>query len=271
MPMASLFSQTTVTKLTNPSRERSAEVHRFKEHRAFAVRQDYNVWCWLACAEMIHRHQNRLGTEFTQAGLAARISGIEESPNGASAQAGALMAILGALSPKSQVSVEGIAKMVANVIMGETPVLKSPLTVDPIGTGIWLAKLADPATDLIIDEISKNRPVVALLKPLKNGEMGHAVVLYQVTWVEGGPGWENLIMDSKRRQIKSVLVADPWREEWVTSNSSDGAEPPRDVRKRIESLTGEELKVLADRFLSEQYAKELFEGLNQALNLKTKK
>jgi len=222
-------------KAPSPRAAGAAEIKEFI-HRAYAE-QENEVWCWLACAEMVHHYRGRTSEEYTQQGLARKIQGIE-NPNDSQVRAGGFLEILWALAPNSKIRTEKVTKFVGELLAGKPPSGIPPQRWPNLAAATTaFLQFADTGESLVIDEISRKRPVVALLKAGPGERSGHAVVLYGVTWDDKG-------------QIAHVLVADPARNE----------------QKRIKELTGAQLKARAQRFLSEDRAKALLKAIDEVLN-----
>lgn len=170
--------------------EFQAQCSGFGAIEASEAKQRTDVWCWAACAEMIHRYKGR---DISQEEIAARIHGgispgMTDEEKKAAARAGSYDEIIRALVSSSDLPPQAVreASTALDALLTERDV-----GVDEEG---YLGSHIQRRTinsDIMVDDLLEGEPVVVGLRfpprpdgepAAVNGVKGHAYVAYGATF-----------------------------------------------------------------------------------------
>lgn len=242
-----------VGALVSPTeRTTTASLPRFERVQ---TKQDSPVWCWAACAEMIHAYRGRRGPRYEQSAIAERVTGVGD-PRSPEARAASELGIMQALAPNEEVSFERVGELISKAVTGEIRLddrdVQEVISSSPV---IIADALSDGKMDrIVIDALSKREPAALLLKPTTPEGIGHVVVITGVTWRER-ERYMPIGTNPVTIEIESIDVVDPQREEFIAPNSGD---------RVLTTLTGEEFRQRAARVLTPEISQRFLRQLDQA-------
>jgi hypothetical protein len=198
------------------TKPQTAECPRFASVKA---RQQKNVWCWAACAEMVYRYR---GKKLSQEKIAERIHGRGED-GAAKVKAASVYEVLLALAGAEGKSDRGDRFLERyNAEAAKASKSGKGVTID---VGSYLSSWMEEEsvnTDEMIDEIKRRQPVVIGMAKDPRFEGGHAMVVYGVTYkpakknmLERAISGENGTTISRavgirKFEIVTLKVMDPW-------------------------------------------------------------
>lgn len=161
------------------------------------------VWCWAACAEMIHKHY---GHSISQKALAERIHGATEQ--GVRVDAATYHEIMRALNPDLDTDAVG---RLTEILFKDGKVAAQ---VRPWG---YLASFGQRMfavnSDVMIHELQQNNPVVVVLTEDPDAPMEHAYVLYRASYsVENPQIWGRKLaqLGDKAKEMNIDVLPSDW-------------------------------------------------------------
>ena len=188
-----------------------------------ATTQHDPMWCWAACAEMIHTYYGR---KITQEEIVAQIMSATSAEDGNSQAAATNRQILLALHPDYQ---QEKARYTARL---KQRGVNASLTID---AEQYISSQLEPYTvntDAAIDSLRRRQPLIAALRDDRTSTLGHAYVMYGATYVERPPdarrdlnrelqGWfkDAASVVPYRYGLVSVELIDPYTGESVTMDA----------------------------------------------------
>jgi len=207
----------------------ASEQESLKTHRAecrnftkVATTQHDPMWCWAACAEMIHTYYGRT---ITQEEIVAQIMGEAQAGDAASEAAATNHQMLVSLHPDyNQERDRYMARQKqrgANALSFDAELyLSSQIEAYSVNT------------DAAIDSLRRREPLVAALRDDRSSSLGHAYVVYAATYVIRPPdtrrdlnrelqGWfkDAASVVPYRYGLVSVDLIDPYTGESVTMDA----------------------------------------------------
>jgi hypothetical protein len=217
---------------------------------AVATRQKEPVWCWAACAEMVHRYN---GNPMTQDEIATRVTSGKIGQDETAARAASEREIMFALNPEMR---DAYADLVASRIM-------ESLDRDAIVTKVYPSQYLKSGlerwsinSDEIVLSILKGEPVLIGLTPDGEGSFGHVYALYGITFSRRLPSWMEKTTDAVtdidvgEYELKDFNVgATPI---WFSIHSVDAIDP---WTGRSETIPAERLKREIDFALNRDLAR----------------
>jgi hypothetical protein len=157
----------------------TAQLDRFSQ---CAVKQHTEVWCWAACAEMVHRYYNQ---PMTQEEIVARI--MQRSASDPKAEAAAdRQEVLGALDPElfDYLQKSDYSKPTWEQKILETGHMRWGVSVKDLANMPREPHLGYSPGRLAASLQEDHAPVILALKPMADGDSGHIVVVHQVVYQE---------------------------------------------------------------------------------------
>lgn len=185
-----------------------------------ATTQRDPMWCWAACAEMIHAYYGRT---ITQEEIVAQIMSATSAEDGNSQAAATNRQMLLALHPDYQ---QEKARYMSRL---KARGAGSSLRID---TELYISSQLEPYTvntDAAIDSLRRREPLIAALREDRSSTLGHAYVLFGATYVVRPPdsrrdlnrelqGWfrDAATVVPYRYGLVSVELIDPYTGQSVT-------------------------------------------------------
>lgn len=221
-----------------------------------ARRQEEDVWCWAACAEMVSLHYDPRST-LTQEAIVTQIQGLQRA--GMRPRAAMELEVAGALDP------EGWAKQRARLAELTKPVAADgqartyKIDFDPGAVvRMWVGKLRYGPREMVID-LRANDPVIVGFKPSsKTARDGHVCVVFGAEYVATRNNplekmfretlGESPATSGDGYKLASVRYVDPW----------EGT---------VEKMSAEEFNRRRDFTMSRAGARRAVEEWNKALQV----
>ncbi|QOJ00268.1 MAG: hypothetical protein HRU70_07110 [Phycisphaeraceae bacterium] len=203
------------------------------------------MWCWAACASMIHEFFGQRA--MTQEEIVERIKGA--SDNDEVKMAGAsLFEVMLALNP--EIPGERVAEVIDTFVHGGRLSLRPDLFARSFIDAEYLH------SDRMVDELLGRSPVIAGLTETPESPIGHAYVVYSVTFGCASPTLAERLVDGlaggtivdvlqypKYYGVRSVDLIDPDHGQRVTMSGAEFASKARWMIGRTQAA-----KILNDRF-----------------------
>lgn len=149
---------------------------------ACKAQQEEDVWCWAACAEMIHKYNKTRDAKLatvTQKDLATRIHGMSDS-GGVSVKAASYHEVMAALNP--DIPKDELEGARACLKQAADKVAKGGRVSFDVDYQSWIAsKTSEYCTvnsDVIVQDVRAGSPVVVVLTQGEGAPVEHANVLW---------------------------------------------------------------------------------------------
>jgi hypothetical protein len=186
----------------NPPPETPKQTAQLDKFDSCAVKQHTEVWCWAACAEMIHRYY---GQPMTQEEIVARI--MQRSANDPDAVAAAdKQEVLGALDTDlfEYLKARDYSKPTWEQKLSKTGQLRLGISVKDLLTMPQEPHLGYDANHLAASVQEQHAPVILALKPLADGDPGHIVVIHQVVFQDSGSNSGSDVASAVEGEVATV-------------------------------------------------------------------